>query len=108
MWEESAASLADTGMRVCAVYREWRQGYHSVRQNALGSPSGPSCYHCTTTLQQHTAALCSFCKVPLQSSTVHLGRATKFAARGDGTPFLLLENRHKLLFLLYPDSFSSK
>lgn len=67
--EESAArlSLADSGICVyvcvCAVYREWRQGYHSVRQNTLGSPSGRSCYHCTTTLQ-HTGALCSFAPYP--------------------------------------------
>lgn len=47
-----------TDVCACAVYREWRQGYHSVRQNALGSPSGHSCYHGTAKLQRLTAAPC--------------------------------------------------
>lgn len=94
--EESAArlGLADSGVcvYVCTVYREWRQGYHSVRQNTLGSPSGRSCYHCTTTLQQHTAAaLCSFAPCPCRIARYSGGRATNFAAQGDNLAFFTLK-----------------
>lgn len=37
---------------MCAVYRVRRQGYHSERQNAQGSPSGRCRYQCTAAVQR--------------------------------------------------------
>lgn len=74
-------------VRALAVYREWRQEYHSARQNALGSPSGRSCYQCPAAAQQRRAAP----RLPQQSCTVQLGRATHTAAQGHYFVFLLLK-----------------
>lgn len=82
---------------VCAhaVYREWRQGYHSARQNALGSPSGRSRYHCSTTAHSSTVQLSN---APLQNNKVQQGRATNPDSTGRQSCFSALKNRPKLHF----------